>query len=284
MDNQQQSYNKSKKYVPGMHLGTITIIEQVEKQKFLVKCENCGRIFTITMSSLAGYKKEPPTHCKQCKGAPKSRNHFPGEIFGNCYELIEFLGGNDWKVRCTKCGKEQIQSISNMKKHKTDKCFYCDNPNYIVNPKRVGKVHMSNIEDRMYSYYKGHVLSHNKTGKFKEFLLTQQEYSNLIHQNCYYCGQEPSADNQWNKSNKRQFDPTIVKINGIDRIDSNKGYTIDNCVPCCPQCNRMKLDYTTEQFLSKVKQIYYKMFNDQSEDVAPSGCEMEDSSNCEITG
>lgn len=64
MDNQQQSYNKSKKYVPGMQFGTITIIEQIEKQKFLVKCKNCGRIFTVTMSSLVAYKKEPPTHCK----------------------------------------------------------------------------------------------------------------------------------------------------------------------------------------------------------------------------
>ena len=49
------------------------------------------------------------------------------------------------------------------------------------------------------------------------------------------------------------MDFSPVRINGIDRINSDKGYTIDNCVPCCAQCNHMKLDYTTEEFLTKIK-------------------------------
>lgn len=27
---------------------------------------------------------------------------------------------------------------------------------------------------------------------------------------------------------------------GLDRVDQSKGYTKDNCVPCCGQCNRWK--------------------------------------------
>ena len=49
---------------------------------------------------------------------------------GNVYELCEFLGGDKWKVRCTKCGKIQEQSMSNMKVHKKETCTYCKYPDY----------------------------------------------------------------------------------------------------------------------------------------------------------
>lgn len=49
-----------------------------------------------------------------------------------------------------------------------------------------------------------------------------------------------------------------VDCNGIDRIDSSKGYTEDNCRPCCTQCNTLKLDYTEQEFFDKVSLIHNK--------------------------
>lgn len=278
MDNLQQSYNESKTYPNGMLLGVIKIISRVSKDKFLVECANCGRQFEVSQSCLSHYKKFPPISCKNCisTALSKPRKYQPGEIIGNCYELLESLGGNNWLVKCTKCGKVQKQSMPNMKKHVKETCFYCEHPDIEHNPQADNRVHCMDIDTRIYTYYKSHVESHNKTGKFKSFELSQDEFTNLIHSDCYYCGAPPSEDNTWNKSNRRKLDSEMIKINGIDRIDSDKGYIKGNCVPCCPQCNRMKLDYTTEQFLSKVKQIYCKMFNDQSQDVASSECEMGD--------
>jgi 5-methylcytosine-specific restriction endonuclease McrA len=43
--------------------------------------------------------------------------------------------------------------------------------------------------------------------------------------------------------------------NGIDRIDSNKGYTMDNCVSCCWTCNRMKGNMTQQNFLEHISKI-----------------------------
>jgi hypothetical protein len=37
--------------------------------------------------------------------------------------------------------------------------------------------------------------------------------------------------------------------NGIDRVDNTKGYSVDNCVPCCRRCNVAKADMTPDQFL-----------------------------------
>lgn len=44
--------------------------------------------------------------------------------------------------------------------------------------------------------------------------------------------------------------------NGIDRKNSNLGYTSDNITVCCGQCNYMKLDYSEKEFLDQVERIY----------------------------
>jgi hypothetical protein len=43
---------------------------------------------------------------------------------------------------------------------------------------------------------------------------------------------------------------------GIDRIDSDKGYTIDNIVPCCKVCNKMKMDLSVAEFKKQIKLIF----------------------------
>ena len=69
------------------------------------------------------------------------------------------------------------------------------------------------------------------------FLLTFEEFENLIKENCYYCG---CIGNPYN---------------GIDRKDSKKGYEIDNSVACCWICNRMKSAYSLEEFIDKCRKI-----------------------------
>lgn len=48
-------------------------------------------------------------------------------------------------------------------------------------------------------------------------------------------------------------------VNGIDRIDSSEGYTLTNVIPCCTKCNRMKLNYTTRDFIDHISKIYHFM-------------------------
>jgi hypothetical protein len=65
--------------------------------------------------------------------------------------------------------------------------------------------------------------------------LTYFQATLLFGSNCHYCGVAPR--------------------NGIDRVDSAKGYFFDNCVPCCAICNRMKLDLDKEEFLRRCARI-----------------------------
>ena len=53
---------------------------------------------------------------------------------------------------------------------------------------------------------------------------------------CFYCGKEIS---------------TI----GIDRVDNTKGYSVDNLVPCCTDCNKAKNALSQEQFLQMARAI-----------------------------
>lgn len=44
-------------------------------------------------------------------------------------------------------------------------------------------------------------------------------------------------------------------INGIDRVDNTKGYSIDNCVAACRRCNVAKADMTPDQFREWVLRV-----------------------------
>lgn len=61
----------------------------------------------------------------------------------------------------------------------------------------------------------------------REFAISEEAFSALCASaSCHYCG-VPSQPN---------------KPYGLDRVRNELGYTPDNVVPCCKQCNRMKSD------------------------------------------
>lgn len=79
-------------------------------------------------------------------------------------------------------------------------------------------------------------------------------FLHLTQGNCDYCGKEPS---QVYLPNKDTFGAYVY--NGIDRVDSLKGYTWDNCVPCCYTCNVAKASMTRSQFIDWVRRVYAKI-------------------------
>lgn len=79
-----------------------------------------------------------------------------------------------------------------------------------------------------------------------DFEITKDEFDVITQKSCYYCGDY--ANDYFGKP-----------YSGIDRVNSCVGYVIDNVVPCCTMCNRMKLDYTTSDWLAKMRQILYHM-------------------------
>lgn len=74
--------------------------------------------------------------------------------------------------------------------------------------------------------------------------------------NCINNLQKEIADKKY-KEDRPGFYCGEENANGIDRVDSTKHYTKENCVPCCFICNRMKNKYSINVFLEKIKQIYH---------------------------
>jgi len=48
-------------------------------------------------------------------------------------------------------------------------------------------------------------------------------------------------------------------LNGIDRINSGKDYTVENTISCCGICNKMKLDHSFENFINIIKHLTIKL-------------------------
>lgn len=86
--------------------------------------------------------------------------------------------------------------------------------------------------------------------KDRNFELTLEEFGDLTKQNCHYCGKDPLQS-----FHKNQFNGDYL-YNGLDRMDSSKGYTIDNVVTCCGECNRRKSDMPYEEFLAWIERVY----------------------------
>ena len=86
--------------------------------------------------------------------------------------------------------------------------------------------------------FKGRLLSYKRAAKKRniEWGLTDDEFKSFWQKPCNYCGEE-------------------IKTIGIDRVENDKGYFLDNCAPCCSTCNKMKLDLNHDDFINKIKQI-----------------------------
>jgi hypothetical protein len=120
-----------------------------------------------------------------------------------------------------------------------------DNPEHLKKYSRI----FNNSPEGKYCQYYSMYTSRNKiedfTGgkdKFKEFV------NYFIRQNCYYCNRIFEKEGSLNNMIAGEY-------NGINRIDSNKNFSYDNCVSCCTFCNLMKNSSDIASFIRKCCEI-----------------------------
>ena len=101
----------------------------------------------------------------------------------------------------------------------------------------------------------------------REFSLSLEEFGELTKRNCSYCDSPPSSVRTLNKWKGRQVEAAVraqqhsaYTYNGLDRLDSSKGYTPSNSVPCCTRCNRAKNDMSIVEFRQHIIKMYTFMF------------------------
>lgn len=134
-----------------------------------------------------------------------------------------------WKCLCV-CGNTFYDTANHVKNVRTS-----------CGCKKIKPLGEASFND-LYERYK-----YRATKIGKEFLLTKEEFKIITKQNCYYCGIEPKQEASKGRSFNKKYNGTYI-FNGIDRVDNLKGYSLDNCVPCCLICNQAKSDLEIEDF------------------------------------
>jgi hypothetical protein len=106
-----------------------------------------------------------------------------------------------------------------------------------------------------------HVYRANARVRGHVWELTKEQFRELTKSPCYYTGKLPSQITKsaaTGRRLKRGVDPLpggIYVYNGVDRVDNHKGYTVENCVPCCKEANQMKMAFGHDEFIALCKEI-----------------------------
>jgi hypothetical protein len=176
-------------------------------------------------------------------------------IPGNKYNHLTIVKFHHFLIRKNKrnyfyylckcdCGKEKIIIKDSILNGDTKSCgCYHRKQNGIAHRLKKGIASLH----RLYDLYKIRAKS-----KHIVFNLTLNEFKIITSSNCYYCGTKP---NQFFKNHTGHYYGTY-KYNGLDRLDSNKGYIKNNIVPCCKYCNFAKNDLSINKFYNHIKKIY----------------------------
>lgn len=205
------------------------------KYYYTIQCNRCQHKFITTNRRYLRGK------CKYCK------EYLVGLEKDGSKILSEFE--DDLVIRKTKynckchCGKDfilsklQLKSIINhRKKLQCKNCHYYDKSLYIEEELKEKQLKAYLLE------YK-----HGAIRRGLDFKLSDEEFKVLVYKNCYYCNQSPKLSKRYNRR--------YLVVSGIDRIDSTKGYSIDNCTPCCSTCNKMKMVLSHDNFIKQCKKI-----------------------------
>lgn len=146
-----------------------------------------------------------------------------------------------WFCKCDCDGKEVKVKGGSLRSGKTQSCT-CYQKEFAS--KQHSGYEGQAAETQCFNTYR-----HNARTRSIPFDLSKEDFLNLTKENCFYCGQEPSQVVEVHSKNG-----TYV-YNGVDRVDSSKGYTLDNCVACCGTHNLMKLDMTSTEFVAACRSV-----------------------------
>ncbi|APC25760.1 HNH endonuclease [Only Syngen Nebraska virus 5] len=171
------------------------------------------------------------------------------------FDITEDFVGTITDKECFYCGEETtkmkrngIDRLDNTLGYTEDNCVSCcgacNNMKRCLDAntfvERCSQVSLYNgHEGKMCDFWddiKGYSYSAYKyIMRNKNFQLTKEQYDILRQGNCTYCGRTCSK----------------THTNGIDRVDNDRGYVLDNCVSCCGSCNIAKGMMNVEEFINK---------------------------------
>lgn len=154
-----------------------------------------------------------------------------------------------WECRCS-CGGSTKVRTSHLTEHRVQSCGCLLIESLSTNP-RAAKAPGAAYLRYVFGYYE-------KNARLRKlpFKLTFDAFCQTASQLCHYCGAPPEQGKNKSRLGRPSVFNGVIKHNGVDRIDSSKGYTEENVVPCCKACNYAKRQMTTEEFRSWIRRVH----------------------------
>ena len=214
----------------------------IGKRRYANYICDCGK---VSSTRLDGIKSTQVQSCgcyatEKRKGTRFSKLELLGQTFGRL-EVIESTpkrtqsGNYLWVCKCI-CGTICEVPAGYLTRKKSCGCLrkeaHTGTRSHFYKHGRIGTVLES------YDRYKKKCINRSI-----EFKLSECEFIEITSRACLYCGDTPSSDYR-----------NVIR-NTVDRVDSSLGYIVENCVPCCPQCNTMKNTYTQDDFINQAIKI-----------------------------
>ena len=177
---------------------------------------------------------------------PSNYKNIIGQKFGRLTALEEkceiIKGYYRYKIKC-KCDCGNIKEVEKSKlisgNISSCRCYQKE---------CASKLHKKQFGEAAFNECYG---AYKKSAKIRNysFELTKEQFKEIVVQPCIYCGKELTQEKRSKSSNG------TFKYTGIDRYDNTKGYTLENSVPCCKVCNRIKTNMTIENLENQLTLI-----------------------------
>ena len=253
----KNKYTEVKQFFTKNNCKLLSTTYETNKKKLEYLCK-CGH---KRISCFANVKKYKQFNCKNCtinKWDFISTENMHPKTFKKMIKVIESKYKKSLKYRdrfksneilnCSLCKKDKKIIYfypSNLnKKNNSQRCRFCNNKN---SKKRRSNHTQDQIINYLLTSCKHNSIKREKRGRNCKFELTKKNIYDLIskqNNKCVY------TDNEliWEYNHPHKV--------SIDRIDSNKGYNIDNIQLVIHITNQAKSDLTEKDFLQMIKQIY----------------------------
>jgi hypothetical protein len=151
---------------------------------------------------------------------------------------IKYKEKHEDLTKCLGCAKEITELLEGIRGDKVQRCADCYSKLRKTEDNRGVRErnYLAEKKANMEKYFTGYINSAKNINI--RFDLTREQFNDLVLTPCFYC----SSYNE-------------LEVIGIDRINSSKNYTLENCVPCCKTCNYMKGTLTRKAFILQAHKI-----------------------------
>lgn len=166
---------------------------------------------------------------------------------------VEGLGAGKHAVAICQCDCGNVTKVSShlLKKIKSCGCSQYD-LNFIKKRDADSYNCLPKGEAMMNSYFHSYVNAAKKRNL--PFTLTKQQFIDLTSMSCHYCGAEPTYKMLYKKDGRPMHNGGIV-VNGVDRMNNTDGYSLENSVACCSECNFAKHARSKESFVAHCQRV-----------------------------